>query len=44
MNVLGTKDLYEAWENMYHSIIDDYKTNEGEVTKAEKSDWIVKLP
>ena len=44
MNVIGTKDLYEAWENMYHDSIDGYKTSEGEVTKAEKSDWIVKLP
>lgn len=28
MNVLGTKELYEAWENMYQSTIEDYKTSE----------------
>lgn len=44
MNVIGTKDLYEAWENLYHDSIEDYKTPEGEVTKAEKTDWIVRVP
>lgn len=55
MNVLGTKELYEAWENMYHDYIEDYRTSEvriyncfkylqGEVAPAEKVDWIVKLP
>lgn len=28
MNVLGTKELYEAWENMYHDHIEGYKTPE----------------
>jgi len=41
---LGTKDMYEAWENMYHDTIEDYKTTEGDVTPATKVDWITKLP
>ena len=28
INVLGTKELYEALENMYYSTIDDYSTPE----------------
>jgi hypothetical protein len=44
LNVIGIKDLYEAWENMYHNIINDYKTPEGEKTNAIKIDWISKLP
>lgn len=44
MNVIGTKDLYEAWENLYHDSVDDYKTSEGETTRAEKTDWIVRVP
>ena len=28
MSVLGTKDLYEAWENSYQATIDDYRTTE----------------
>jgi len=28
MNVLGTKDLYEAWEKSYQATIDDYRTTE----------------
>ncbi len=26
MNVIGIKDLYEAWENMYQNQVDDYFT------------------
>lgn len=26
MNVIGIKDLYEAWENMYQNNVDDYIT------------------
>jgi hypothetical protein len=28
LNALSTKDLYEAWENMYQDLIDGYKTPE----------------
>ena len=28
MNVLGTKDLYEAWEKSYQASIEDYRTTE----------------
>jgi hypothetical protein len=28
LNVLHTKEMYEAWENMYHNTIEDYKTPE----------------
>ncbi len=44
LNVLGTKEMYEAWENMYHNTIEDYQTNEGDVSSAIKVDWITKLP
>lgn len=44
LNVLGTKEMYEAWENMYHNTIEDYQTNEGDVSQAIKVDWITKLP
>jgi len=28
MNILGTKDLYEAWENTYTDFIEDYRSTE----------------
>ena len=28
MNVIGIKDMYEAWEMMYQNVIEDYKTAE----------------
>lgn len=28
MTAIGTKELYEAWENMYQDSIEDYKTPE----------------
>lgn len=28
LNALSTKNMYEAWENMYQDFIDDYKTPE----------------
>jgi hypothetical protein len=28
VTVIGTKELYEAMENMYHNAIDDYNTPE----------------
>jgi len=26
LNVIGIKDLYESWENMYQNAIEDYET------------------
>jgi hypothetical protein len=44
LNVLNTKNMYEAWENMYQDQIEDYQTPEGEKTPALKVDWISRLP
>lgn len=44
LSALGTKDMYEAWENMYQDFIEGYKTPEGETTQALKVEWITKLP
>ena len=44
VNVVGISDLYEAWENMYENVIEDYLTPEQQVTKAKKVDWIKALP
>ena len=32
LSVLGTKNMYEAWENMYKDVIEGYETPEGEKT------------
>ena len=44
LNVIGIKDLYEAWENHYYNLLEDYKGNDGEKCKAQKVEWINKLP
>ena len=44
LNVIGIKDLYEAWENHYYNLLEDYKGNDGEKCKAQKVEWIQKLP
>ena len=44
LNVLNTKNMYEAWESMYQDQIEDYQTPEGEKTLALKVDWISRLP
>lgn len=44
MSALRTKNMYEAWEEMYQNVIDGYQTPEGETTQAVKVDWITKLP
>jgi len=44
LNVLNTKNMYEAWEDMFQNSIEDYQTPEGEKTQAIKVDWITRLP
>jgi Ubiquitin carboxyl-terminal hydrolase len=44
LNVIGTKSMYEAWENLCQNVIDGYETPENEKTQAIKVEWIEKLP
>lgn len=44
VSALKTKNMYEAWEDMYQNQIEGYQSPEGEITNATKVDWITKLP
>lgn len=44
LSVLKTKNMYEAWEDLYQNKIDDYLTPDNERTQAMKTEWIKKLP
>ena len=44
LSVLKTKNMYEAWEDLYQDKIDDYLTPDNERAQAIKTEWIKKLP
>ena len=44
MSAHKTKNMYEAWENLYQNQIEGYQTPEGDTATATKVDWITKLP
>jgi hypothetical protein len=45
VGVIGYKEVYEAWENEYKSVIDDFK-EEGtsNITQAVSSNWLEQIP
>jgi hypothetical protein len=38
------KDLYEIWEELYRSKVENYTTKNGDTVTVEKNEWISKLP
>lgn len=44
LSVIGTRNMYEAWENMSYAIIEGYNTPENETAQAHKDEWITKFP
>lgn len=45
VGVIGYKEVYEAWENEYKSVIDDFR-EEGtsNITQANSSNWLEQIP
>ena len=45
VGVIGYKEVYEAWENEFKSVIDDFK-EEGaaNAVQAESSNWLEQIP
>ena len=40
----NNEDIYDALESSFSGIIDNYKTSNGEILKAEEVTWITNLP
>jgi len=44
LNVTVIKDVYEAWEQDYQGIVEEFEYVEGSRTTAQKVDWVDTLP